>query len=953
MPQSIITVILPVYQLAGRGLDRVQRSLYSIALNTIVPPVIVMDGSRPDQFAAVATMTRGFPFVQHIAHPLQRFNMPVLFNRGIEQARTPYLFCTGADFLYRKDFFATLGRGLTPNSFVTVPVQMLPECEITEEMVATWRFPEAHPNTFGGWADGLQCFHRQWYDYAGGYDERMVGWGGMDNDHHFRARRHRLACRWLAGTEVLHIWHPGEKVLGPDSDAKRLQTQANWKLRDSDVSIVRNRKIKQDITYTPEPGHSHKATVIVKDDREKIQSLWLTGSFYETQRHGMLNVVYRRFQGGVFLDAGAAMGNHTLFFAICCEADHVFAFEPVKELYDHLLENVAANGLSNVTSFNVALGDRTGEVGLAFSSFPPEAGGTCATQVVDSGTGVPLHTLDELLAGQPLGQLKCIKVDVEHYGIEVLRGARWIIEAHHPAIFCECATADEFAAVDEYLSALGYEAWCVQGKPFAMNDTATYLWERPEKWDLAVIITTYNRPESLRQLIEGLMTNTHNLQIRCLVYDDHSDTPYADMPDGSENFHISYARLPKHHGKTGYWQVVDRAYRDLRDVDAAYYMQLPDDVHVRPGFVRHAIATYQAINDAHKMALNLYLDDFRIGKANWTRTLPAIERHNGTSVFRIGWTDLCFIAEKRYFEALSYRVDPVPASRWQHDSRLSSGVGLQITERLAGQGLYQVRECHLDSADLPSHMNPRRPQHVNLATTQLEPIICGVASVSDRAEYLSRAIRTVLPFVDELHVYLNNYETAPDFLKEAKIAVHRSQDHGDLGDAGKFFAAGTKQGYYFVIDDDILYPQDFVWRLVSEIRQNRRAGIRAAVGIHGKVMAPKVSHYYTDHQRMYHSTGALDQRQVVHVIGTCALAYHTSDLRLSIADFPPPRNMADIHFSIACQKQDVACIVLPRPKGYLQILPVPTQKTIWGRYHSNDAEQTALYNSWTDWRLRG
>jgi hypothetical protein len=31
---STITVILPIYQLAGRGLDRVDRSLYSIALNS-------------------------------------------------------------------------------------------------------------------------------------------------------------------------------------------------------------------------------------------------------------------------------------------------------------------------------------------------------------------------------------------------------------------------------------------------------------------------------------------------------------------------------------------------------------------------------------------------------------------------------------------------------------------------------------------------------------------------------------------------------------------------------------------------------------------------------------------------------------------------------------------------------------------------------------------------------
>jgi hypothetical protein len=206
--------------------------------------------------------------------------------------------------------------------------------------------------------------------------------------------------------------------------------------------------------------------------------------------------------------------------------------------------------------------------------------------------------------------------------------------------------------------------------------------------------------------------------------------------------------------------------------------------------------------------------------------------------------------------------------------------------------------------------------------------------------------------VDELHVFLNEYPAVPSYLTQPKIAVHRSQNHGNLGDAGKFFTVGTKCGYYLAIDDDIVFPDDFVWLLVNEVRHRRKKGNRVAVGMHGKVMSEIVEHYYRGHKKLYHCAHKVSARQRVHVIGTGALAFHTEDLKISIEDFEGPRNMADIHFSIACQKQGVGCVVLPHPAGYLQIQKIPASRTIWGRARHDDTVQTRLFNSWKDWRLR-
>ncbi|MGA7732108.1 MAG: hypothetical protein WCD37_12655, partial [Chloroflexia bacterium] len=206
--------------------------------------------------------------------------------------------------------------------------------------------------------------------------------------------------------------------------------------------------------------------------------------------------------------------------------------------------------------------------------------------------------------------------------------------------------------------------------------------------------------------------------------------------------------------------------------------------------------------------------------------------------------------------------------------------------------------------------------------------------------------------VDELHVFLNNYPATPKYLQNPKISVYRSQDYHDLGDAGKFFTVGKKRGFYLAIDDDIIYPEDYVWKLVNEIRGNIRAGRRVAVGLHGRIMHEHVEHYYRGHTRMFHCASALEGERAVHVLSTNAVAFHTDDLPITINDFNGPKNMADIHFSIACQKHDVGCVVLPHLASYVKIQSIPTARTIWGRYRNNDQVQTDLYNSWKAWQIR-
>jgi FkbM family methyltransferase len=710
--------------------------------------------------------------------------------------------------------------------------------------------------------------------------------------------------------------------------------------------------MKTKISYQVPNGELHRVTVIVDDRQEKIQARWANGNFYETQRHGMLNTVYRRFRGGTFIDIGAAYGNHSLFFAACCKAERVYAFEPVVALFDHMRRNIAANGFNHIQTYNIALGARAGQVGLTLSSVAPEQGGVLMNRVDERGTGVAMQRLDDVLRHEGLTAISCIKIDVEGYNLPVLQGARETIMAHRPAIFCECETPEQFHEVDAYLAALGYKVWRVNGKPFVMNHTPTYLWEFDQRYDLTILISTYNRPDQLRRLLFDLMADAGTLRVLCRVYNDKSELAYPAMPAGSETFTIEYIDLPTHHGKQRYWGLIDRMFQELRTIKARYYLQLPDDVRLKPGFLANAIGVYEAINDPNKVCLNLFLDSSRIGKPCWTAKLPRIETFNDVSVFKTGWVDMCYLVEQRFFEALDHTIRPIPADRWRRNPQRSSGVGAQISRRLSRRSFYQVRECFLQSEAIPSLMNPNRPAHEDLSIIALDPIICGVASIPARSAYLRQAVETVLPFVDQLYVFLNDYPALPAFLRRPKITVFRSQEHGNRGDAGKFFAAGRQRGFFLSIDDDIIYPETYVWRLVNALRGYRQAGRRVAVGFHGKLMRPVVSHYYRGHARQFHFAAALEQERAVHVLGTGTAAFHTDDLPLTIDDFKGQRNMADIYFGIACQRHAVSCVVLPRQANYLAPQPVPHDQTIWNSFRAADQAPTALYNSWKEWRLR-
>ena len=445
----------------------------------------------------------------------------------------------------------------------------------------------------------------------------------------------------------------------------------------------------------------------------------------------------------------------------------------------------------------------------------------------------------------------------------------------------------------------------------------------------SVVVTAYNRPDGLARVLDDL-EREGLAGPRVHIYDDASPHPDAALERRIADLGCTLHRAERRHGKHGWWMWWNTILADLKSVAAEdeLVLVLQDDVRLCREFTSRALELFHGIDDVERATLHLHVSAERgaLGTQCWT---PVRATHFG-NVLRTGWVDMgAFLAHRRLFEALQWRLDPVPSSRWARQDVLGSGVGEQISRRAyaAGLGMYQVRRSLVAHDHTPSQMNPSARFRWPLRTMEFvdgdaeaarlaaarPSVLASVASIPSRTDWLREVIHGLRPQVDRLLVYLNDYPAVPAFLEGEGIIVIRSNEHGDRGDAGKFFAAGQHTGIHLLCDDDIAYPDDYVEQLLAGIERYER---RAVVGFHANMLREPFADYLRTRTIIHMSRGVAADVGV-HVLGTGTAAYHSSTIRVRPEDFRVP-NMADVWFALLGQRQQVPFVQLRREAGWLQ-----------------------------------
>jgi FkbM family methyltransferase len=147
--------------------------------------------------------------------------------------------------------------------------------------------------------------------------------------------------------------------------------------------------------------------------------------------------------GMTVYDVGAFHGLLTLLFASRARA--VVCFEPNTQNYNRLKENLTLNGIKNVEVRKVGVGSRAGSCRMVGSPLMPggaSVDGKTIEELLRAGVGtvveeIPIVTLDEEIPRASLPAPDFIKIDIEGWELEALRGARNTLEMHKPTLFLE------------------------------------------------------------------------------------------------------------------------------------------------------------------------------------------------------------------------------------------------------------------------------------------------------------------------------------------------------------------------------------------------------------------------------------------------------------------------------------------------------------------------------------
>ncbi|HVW31245.1 MAG TPA: FkbM family methyltransferase [Acidimicrobiia bacterium] len=184
------------------------------------------------------------------------------------------------------------------------------------------------------------------------------------------------------------------------------------------------------VSFRPTPGQcftiegsEHDAGIVGELER--------SGGLYQRDLAALLQ---RRLPSdAVCIDGGAHIGVISILLASLCPDGHVYSFEPIPENHGHLLANLAANGITNVTPERAALYREDGELTLAFDEAYP--GGS---HVGDGKCRVPSVRLDTWVGERKLDRLDLVKLDVEGAEPAVLDGAEETLRRFRPLLVVEC-----------------------------------------------------------------------------------------------------------------------------------------------------------------------------------------------------------------------------------------------------------------------------------------------------------------------------------------------------------------------------------------------------------------------------------------------------------------------------------------------------------------------------------
>lgn len=219
-----------------------------------------------------------------------------------------------------------------------------------------------------------------------------------------------------------------------------------------------------------------------------------------------------------------------------------------------------------------------------------------------------------------------------------------------------------------------------------------------------------------------------------------------------------------------------------------------------------------------------------------------------------------------------------------------------------------------------------------------------MATFPARHESAAIAITSLLPQVDRLYLYLNGYDEVPSFARDDRIVA--IVGGRDLSANGKTVAFDyVSDGIILTVDDDFVYPPDYVGRLVEVLRRHHG---HAVVCVHGSVFAPDARWYY-ERSTVYGAAKELDRCRIVTLAGSGTAAFDQSILRAT-SDYFCGEVAVDLRLSILARQRRIPVICVDRKADWL--FPLRPDGGLWQEFVSRLTHHTPIMRKNGPWTFR-
>ncbi len=175
---------------------------------------------------------------------------------------------------------------------------------------------------------------------------------------------------------------------------------------------------------------------------------WL-GS-YEFEKQAVLREIVR--PGDVVYDIGAHVGYFSIIFGKLVDATGaVYAFEPVKENYDFILQHISINKLPNVKAIHAGIAAVSGTVCFVTQNH------SATSHRADSGSAqVAVYNLEEYVRDNRLPAPNLIKMDIEGEEIYVIPSILDFVVRHRTKLLISTHDNGSAGVLGKLLTAKGY-----------------------------------------------------------------------------------------------------------------------------------------------------------------------------------------------------------------------------------------------------------------------------------------------------------------------------------------------------------------------------------------------------------------------------------------------------------------------------------------------------------------